>query len=88
MDILLNLGYIAGLCTTIAFVPQVFRTWKTQHAQDISYGMLLLLITGVALWLIYGGVINDKPVILANGITLVLLFILTVMKIHFSRKEI
>lgn len=84
MDILHNLGYIAGLCTTIAFIPQVIRTWKTRHAGDISYAMLILLISGVSLWLIYGMVIDEGPVIIANSVTLLLLLILTIMKRTFT----
>ncbi|MFH0968503.1 MAG: SemiSWEET transporter [Methanobacteriota archaeon] len=83
MDILHSLGYIAGLCTTMAFLPQVYQTYRTRHAHDISYGMLLLLSTGVALWFIYGLVIGDIPVVYANGITLILLLILTGMKVTF-----
>lgn len=84
MEILQNLGYIAGLCTTIAFIPQVIRTWQTRHAGDISYGMLILLISGVSLWLIYGMIIDEGPVIIANSVTLVLLLILTIMKRTFT----
>lgn len=87
MDILHELGYVAGLCTSIAFVPQVYRTWQTRHARDISYGMLILLITGVSLWLIYGIFVEDNPVVFANAITLILLLILTTMKIHYSGTE-
>ncbi|PKL60231.1 MAG: hypothetical protein CVV33_03735 [Methanomicrobiales archaeon HGW-Methanomicrobiales-4] len=83
MDILHSLGYVAGLCTTVAFLPQVYQTYRTRHAQDISYGMLLLLSTGVSLWFVYGLVIGDLPVVYANGITLILLLILICMKINF-----
>lgn len=83
MDILHSLGYVAGFCSTMAFLPQVYRTYQTRHAHDISYGMLLLLITGVSLWFVYGMVIGELPVILANGMTLILLLILTGMKAIF-----
>ena len=83
MDILHSLGYVAGFCSTMAFLPQVYRTYQTRHAHDISYGMLLLLITGVSLWFVYGMVIGELPVILANGITLILLLILIGMKAIF-----
>ena len=83
MEILHYLGYIAGFCTTLAFLPQVLRTYKTRHARDISYGMLLLLSTGVSLWFVYGLVIGELPITLANGMTLVLLLILTGMKASF-----
>ena len=84
MDFLPALGYIAGFCTTLAFVPQVYRTYRTRHAYDISYGMLFLLLTGVTLWFVYGMGIEDLPIMLANGITLVLLLFLTGMKASFA----
>lgn len=87
MEILHSLGYIAGICSTLAFVPQVYRTYRTRHAYDISYGMLLLLLTGVLLWLIYGLEIKELPVILANGVTFILLLFLTGMKFYFSKKS-
>ncbi|PWR71617.1 SemiSWEET transporter [Methanospirillum lacunae] len=83
MDLFHATGYIAAFCSTVAFLPQVWQTYKTRHAHDISYGMLLLLMTGMTLWLIYGVVIGELPVILANGITLILLATITVMKIRY-----
>ncbi|MDD1728158.1 MAG: SemiSWEET transporter [Methanospirillum sp.] len=83
MDLIYATGYIAAFCSTVAFLPQVWRTYKTRHAHDISYSMLLLLMTGMTLWFIYGLVIGEIPVILANGITLILLFAITTMKIRF-----
>jgi MtN3 and saliva related transmembrane protein len=66
------LGLAAGFCTTAAFVPQVVRTWTTRSAEDISLGMLVIFVTGVALWLGYGAMLGDWPIILANGATLLL----------------
>jgi MtN3 and saliva related transmembrane protein len=83
MDLLHATGYIAAFCSTVAFLPQVWQTYKTRHAHDISYGMLLLLMTGMTLWFIYGVVIGELPVILANGITLILLVAITAMKIRY-----
>jgi MtN3 and saliva related transmembrane protein len=83
MDILHATGYVAAFCSTVAFLPQVWQTYKTRHAHDISYGMLLLLMSGMTLWFVYGLVIEELPVILANGITLIFLAAITIMKIHF-----
>jgi MtN3 and saliva related transmembrane protein len=87
MDLAPFIGYVAGICSTLAFVPQVYRTYRTRHAYDISYGMLLLLSTGVCLWFIYGLSIHDIPIILANGVTLMLLLFLTGMKVSFTRRH-
>ena len=74
------IGAVAGTLTTIAFVPQVLRTWRTRRADDISMGMLLLFTTGVALWEIYGLIVGAIPVIAANGVTLVFAVIMIVLK--------
>jgi len=64
------IGTLAGVLTTIAFIPQVAKTWKTRSARDISLLMFLLFSTGVLLWLIYGILLQAIPIIVANGITL------------------
>ena len=66
------LGLLAGSLTTIAFLPQGIRTWRTRSTADISLVMFLILCTGIALWLVYGLIRGDWPVIIANGFTLVL----------------
>lgn len=66
------LGLAAAFCTTAAFVPQVVKTWKTRSTADISLGMFLVLVVGIALWLVYGVLIGDVPLIAANLVTLVL----------------
>ncbi|NMM50653.1 SemiSWEET transporter [Marinigracilibium pacificum] len=78
------IGIVAGCCTTIAFLPQVIKTWKSKSAKDLSLSMFLIFFTGVLLWLTYGILISDIPVILANGATLVLSGILLFFKIRFK----
>jgi MtN3 and saliva related transmembrane protein len=78
------LGMVAGSCTTVAFLPQVIKTWKTRSAKDLSLGMFTLFCTGVFLWLIYGIRMNDVPVISANLVTLLLASTLLVFKIWFK----
>lgn len=77
------LGLIAGLFTTIAFVPQVIKTWKSKHAHDISLAMFSLFSSGVALWIVYGFIIGSLPVILANVVTLALALTILILKLHF-----
>ena len=64
------LGLVAAACTTGAFVPQVVKTYRTRSSADLSLGMYGLLVTGTSLWLAYGLVIGDLPIILANVVTL------------------
>jgi len=76
------LGYVAGACTTLAFVPQVVRTWRTRSARDLSLAMFVVLTVGIGLWLAYGVLVHDLPVIVANGVTLVLSGALLAMKLR------
>jgi len=78
-----TIGYIAGVLTTLAFVPQVLRTFRTRSTEDLSFSTLVLLISGVALWLVYGLMLRATPVILANAVTLVLVGALVFMKHAF-----
>ena len=77
------LGLVAGLFTTIAFVPQVIKTWKSKHANDISLAMFSIFSSGVALWIVYGVMIGSLPVILANVVTLALALTILALKLHF-----
>jgi len=60
------LGYFAGFLTVVSFLPQVVRTWRSRRTGDLSLGMFSLLVTASTLWIIYGFIINDWPVILTN----------------------
>jgi MtN3 and saliva related transmembrane protein len=77
------LGLTAGTLTTCAFIPQVLRTWRTRSTRDISLVMFFLFSLGVLLWIIYGFAIASTPVIVANGVTLVLALAILVMKLYF-----
>jgi MtN3 and saliva related transmembrane protein len=83
MSIIQIIGLLAGGCTTVAFVPQVIKTWRSRSARDLSLGMFLIFTTGVGLWLLYGFLIRDIPVIAANVITLLLAGWLLVMKLRW-----
>ena len=79
-----TLGLIAGALTTVAFIPQVIKIWKTKHATDISLGMFAIFSCGVLLWLFYGIEIDAAPVIVANAITLGLSLTILYFKIKFK----
>ncbi len=76
------IGIAAAICTTVSFVPQVLKTIKTGQTKDISLSMYLIFTTGIVLWLIYGIMIRDLPIILANTVTVVLTSIVVVLKIR------
>lgn len=78
------IGLIAGACTTIAFLPQVVKTWKSRSAKDLSLSMFSIFALGVTLWLVYGVLMNDKPLIMANLVTLMLASTLLVFKLRYK----
>ncbi|MBK1721967.1 SemiSWEET transporter [Thiocystis violacea] len=80
------LGYAAALLTTSAFVPQVVQTPRTRDTRAISLGMYLLFSAGVALWWIYGILLAAWPIILANGITLLLALVVLGYKLTESQR--
>jgi MtN3 and saliva related transmembrane protein len=78
------LGLVATCFTTYSFVPQVWRTWRTRDVSGISLASYLVITVGLALWLIYGWVRGDLPLIVANSVMVVLTGAITVMKLKFS----
>jgi MtN3 and saliva related transmembrane protein len=82
MDYPTLLGMAAGTLTTIAYLPQVIKVWKTRSTHDISMGMFITLCLGLIMWTFYGFSINSTPVIVANIISLILAFTVLVFKIR------
>lgn len=78
------LGMVAGTLTTIAFVPQVVKTWRSKSTHDISYGMFILFSVGLLLWLAYGIAINSWPIMLSNIVTLVLALVILGLKFRYK----
>ena len=78
------IGVAAATLTTSAFIPQVWKVWRSRHTADISLGMYTLFTIGVAMWLIYGIEMDSWPIIAANGITLLLAGTVLAMKITFG----
>lgn len=75
-------GSVAGTLTTVAFIPQVARAWRTKSVEDLSPWMLLAFSSGVALWAVYGVITHALPLIVTNGVTLVLAGVLLWMKLR------
>ena len=72
MDPITALGLAAASCTTAAFLPQVVKNWRTKSVEDLSFGTFGLFSGGIVLWLAYGVLIRDTPLIAANAVTLAL----------------
>ena len=78
------IGFFAAFCTTIAFLPHAIKVFKSKSTKDISLYMFLIFTIGVLSWLVYGLIINDMPIILANAVTLILSFFILVYKIKYK----
>jgi MtN3 and saliva related transmembrane protein len=76
-------GFVAGTLTTLSFVPQVVKSYRSKRCDDLSVGMLLAFTGGVTLWLLYGLLLRSAPIISANAVTLALLAVILVMKIRY-----
>lgn len=72
MNWITALGLLAATLTTLSFLPQVIKTWRMKSAEDLSLGTFGMFCTGVFCWLMYGLLIGDLPIILANAVTLIL----------------
>jgi len=83
MDAITLVGFIAGTLTTVAYIPQVIRSWKLRETRDISLSMLVLYAAGVSLWFVYGVWTGALPIIAANGISLVLILVLLGIKLRY-----
>lgn len=77
------LGYFAGVLTVGAFLPQVVRSWRTRETADLSLGMFALLIIASSLWMLYGAMTSDWPVVLTNAGMVALNGALAVAKVRY-----
>jgi MtN3 and saliva related transmembrane protein len=80
------LGLIATCFTTSSFVPQVWRTWRTRDVSGISLASYAVITVGLALWLVYGALRGDLPLVVANSVMVVLTAAITVMKLAYGRQ--
>lgn len=83
MDAAQLFGLAAGFLTTLAFIPQVVRIWRSRSARDISLPTFTLFTVGVGLWLVYGILKQELPIILSNAVTLGLAGAILAMKLRF-----
>ena len=80
-------GFLAALLTTIAFLPQLYKTWQTKSAEDVSLVMLILFITGLICWIIYGFKIDSIPILIANVVTFIFNFSILILKITYRQRK-
>jgi MtN3 and saliva related transmembrane protein len=75
-------GSVAAVCSTLAYLPQAIRTWRTRSTADISVTMFSLMVLATTLWLIYGVALGNWPIIACNGATLILSAIILFFKLR------
>lgn len=78
------IGFVAGLLIVLAWLPQLFKTWKTKSAKDLSLLTLLIILAGSVLWLVYGIIIGNMPVIATNAVCVVIIVSLVWMKVNYG----
>ena len=79
-----ELGYVAGMVTVASFLPQVVRAWRTRQTRDLSLASLALLITAGSMWILYGALSRDWPVVATNAGMVALLVLLAGAKARFG----
>ena len=79
-------GIIAGILTATSMLPQVIKVFKEKKAEDISLLMLIVLLSGIALWIVYGIMRNDLPIIATNAFSLLVNLVLMVLRIKYKKR--
>ncbi|MGO4773209.1 SemiSWEET family sugar transporter [Flavobacterium sp. W22_SRS_FK3] len=79
------LGLLAGICVTISVVPQIIKVWKTKKVKQISLLTFSVLTFGIAMWIVYGILKNDFPIIITNSISLFLNLIMVYFLIYYEK---
>ena len=80
------IGILAGTFTTLAVVPQIIKSWRTKKVLDVSPIMFTILLLGVGLWVVYGFLKEDIPIIVTNGISFLLNLSMLVLMFHYKSK--
>jgi len=75
------IGILAGTCTTVSFVPQILKIFKTRQVRDLSLSMYAILTFGILLWFVYGIFIEEWPIIITNIVSFSLCLTVVVMKL-------
>ena len=85
MDMTQVIGIFAGICTSSSTLPQLIKTIKEKKADEISKLMLIALMTGVAIWIVYGIMRKDLPIIITNAFSLLLNTIMIILRIKYGK---
>ena len=83
-NIIIGIGLVGGICTTISFLPQVIKAIRTKHTKDLSLPMIILQMFGIISWGIYGLFKSDIPIISANSVSLAIMTSVLFLKLKYS----
>lgn len=84
MDVISIYGYLGATCTTVSFIPQIIKILKEKEAKDISIGMYLIFTFGIMMWLVYGILLKEYPIIFANTLTLIFSVTILILKYRYG----
>jgi MtN3 and saliva related transmembrane protein len=84
MDYVAWIGYLAGILTTLAYLPQLTKVWATKSTEDISLRMMLVLSAGLSLWIAFGILRGEIPIVAANSVSLMLALAIVLLKLRYG----
>lgn len=84
MDAITGIGLVAALFTTVSLFPQLLKVWKTKSTKDVSMGMFAFFCGGVFLWFVYGVLLHDFPIIIANSLAFIQAAIIIGFKVKYK----
>jgi MtN3 and saliva related transmembrane protein len=87
MNITDVVGLFAGICVTISVIPQILKVWKTKKVKQISLLTFSVLTFGIAIWVVYGILKNDLPIIITNSISLLLNLLMVYFIIYYEKEN-
>lgn len=87
MDQFIVIGLVAGLITTLGYVPQVIKGYRSGSMEDVSLYMPFVLMVGMSLWLVYGIVLGDIPIMLWNAVSVILNAVIILMKLRYDKQK-
>lgn len=87
MDQIAIIGLAAGLITTMGCVPQLIKGYRSGRMEDVSLFMPVFLMVGMGLWLAYGILLRDLPIVLWNAVSVALNATMVIMKVRYDKKR-
>ncbi len=87
IDTITIIGFVAGMLTAVSMLPQVIKTFKEKKAEDVSILMLVVLLSGVGLWIYYGVQKKDVPIIISNSISLSINLIMIFLRFKYRKNK-